>query len=158
MESVKIFADYSQVHLLDEESSCNPGDLWVDQAVLDRFGAARDLMIVGTEVNVFVLVNLDFLDTEPMDDSFEFDHVVEGSIEVPSGSLVVMGPTDYFPDTARFDVAPGWIRIRASRSNLYNAKIADIESDESLETIEKVRIQIWVAPKADLKIIKRWQG
>jgi hypothetical protein len=40
---------------------------------------------VGTTVNVNVVVTLEVLEAAPEDDSAEFDHVVEGSLQVPSG-------------------------------------------------------------------------
>ena len=69
-------------------------------------------------MNVFVRVDVEVLEAAAVDDTATFDHVVEGSIQVPSGWLVVMGCTDHQPDAARFAVAPGSVRLRVSRSNL----------------------------------------
>jgi hypothetical protein len=51
---------------------------------------------------------------------------------------------DYEPDAERFTVTPGWLRLRASRSNLLAAFRADIASDDDPESTEKV-LQIWPA-------------
>ncbi|MFF4846356.1 hypothetical protein [Streptomyces sp. NPDC001194] len=48
------------------------------------------------------------------------------------------------------------VRVRVSRSNLARAARADIHSDESPETTEKIRIQAWPAPKSPTKVMKRW--
>jgi hypothetical protein len=133
------------------------GDAWTDQAVVDHLAVNHDVVGVGTSVNVDVLVTVEILEGIPVDDSAAFDHVVEGSLLNSSGRLVVMGCTDYEPDAARFTVAPGWLRLRASRSNLEVAYRADITSDESPETIERVRLQIWPAEQGDLVVAKRWQ-
>lgn len=39
-------------------------------------------------------------------------------------------------------MTPGWLRLRASRSNLDTAGALDIDSAKSPETMERVRIQI----------------
>ncbi|WP_079035078.1 hypothetical protein [Streptomyces hirsutus] len=154
--NLQVFADYCQIHVLDEDSETDLGEVWTEQALLDRLGVARDALVIGTEVNVHVAVSVDLLASEPDGDSTEFDHVVEASLHVPSGRLVVMGCTDYLPEAPRFEAPAGWIRVRASRGNLANAFRADIESDETPETTEQLRLQAWPAPPTDPQIIKRW--
>ncbi|MCZ4103675.1 hypothetical protein [Streptomyces sp. H39-C1] len=153
---LQIFADYCQIHVLDEGSDSDLGEVWTEEALIDRLGVAHDALVIGTEVNVGVAVKVDLLRGEPDDDSSEFDHVVEASLHVPSGRLVVMGCTDYLPEAPRFEAPAGWIRVRASRRNLANAFRADIESDESSETIEQLRLQAWAAPPTAPQIFKRW--
>ncbi|MER5477448.1 hypothetical protein ABT026_10740 [Streptomyces sp. NPDC002734] len=111
---------------------------------------------IGTMVNVNVTVTVVVLPQEPSDDSPEFDHVVEASLDASSGRLLVLGCTDYAPDAATFEVAPGWNRVRVSRSNLARAAQADIDSDASSGTTEKIRIQVWAALESPAMIIKRW--
>jgi hypothetical protein len=94
----------------DQRSVTDLGDAWTEQAVVDQLAVGGDAIAVGTAVNVFVRVAVDVLDRAPADDSTDFDHVVEGSIEVRSGRLVVMGCTDYEPDAVRFAVPAGWLR------------------------------------------------
>ncbi|MET8473213.1 hypothetical protein ABZY90_03745 [Streptomyces sp. NPDC006422] len=151
-----LFADYFQIHVTDAESDGDLSDAWTDQAVADRLAVAPDALGIGTVVNVNVSVSVIVLPHEPSDDSSEFDHVVEAGLNVPSGRLAVLGCTDYAPDAATFDVAPGWNRVRASRSNLARAAQADVDSDESPETTEKIRIQVWAAPASPATITKRW--
>ncbi|WP_328762751.1 MULTISPECIES: hypothetical protein [unclassified Streptomyces] len=151
-----LFADYFQIHLTDADSDGDLGDAWTAQAVADHLAVARDALGIGTAVNVNVSVTVVVLPQEPSDDSTEFDHVVEASLDVSLGRMMVLGCTDYGPDAATFEVPPGWNRVRVSRSNLARAAQADIDSDESPETTEKIRIQVWPAPEFPAKIIKRW--
>ncbi|MET7367553.1 hypothetical protein ABZS61_17180 [Streptomyces sp. NPDC005566] len=153
---LQVFADYYQIHVLDEGSDAGLGEVWTEQALLDGLGVAHDALVIGTAVNVDVAVRVDLLGGEPGGDSSEFDHVVEASLHVPSGCLVVMGCTDYLPEAPRFEAPAGWIRVRASRRNLASAVRADIESDESSETIEQLRLQAWAAPQTAPQIIRRW--
>ncbi len=151
-----LFADYFQLHVADADSDGDLSDAWTAQAVADHLAVARDALGIGTAVNVNVSVTVALLPQEPEDDSAEFDHVVEAGLDVSLGRLMVTGCTDYGPDAATFEVQPGWNRVRVSRSNLARATEADVDSDESPETTEKVRIQVWSAPATPSKVIKRW--
>ncbi|WP_405668728.1 hypothetical protein [Streptomyces sp. NBC_00055] len=151
-----LFADYFQIHVSDADSDGDLSDAWTDQAVVDDLAVTQDALGIGTAVNVNVSVTVVVLSQEPSDDSSEFDHVVEASLDVSLGRLMVLGCTDYAPDAATFEVHPGWNRVRVSRSNLARAAQADIDSYESPETSEKIRIQVWRAPEFPARIIKRW--
>ncbi|MDQ1018024.1 hypothetical protein [Streptomyces afghaniensis] len=151
-----LFADYFQIHISDADSDGDLSDAWTDQTVADQLAVAPDALGIGTSVNVNVSVTVVVLPEEPTDDSSEFDHVVEAGLEVSLGRLMVLGCTDYAPDAATFEVPSGWNRVRVSRSNLARAAEADIDSDKSPETTEKIRIQVWPAPETPAKIIKRW--
>ncbi|MEU1466461.1 hypothetical protein ABZ467_38970 [Streptomyces sp. NPDC005727] len=151
-----LFADYFQIHVADADSDGDLSDAWTDQAVSDHLAVAQDALGIGTVVNVNVSVTVIVLPQEPSDDSSEFDHVVEASLDVSSGRLVVLSCTDYAPDAATFKVASGWNRVRVSRGNLARAAQADVDSDESPETTEKIRIQVWAAPESPARITKRW--
>ncbi|WP_121700936.1 hypothetical protein [Streptomyces sp. E5N298] len=151
-----LFADYFQIHVCDAEGDGDLSDAWTKQAIADHLAVAGDALGIGTVVNVNVSVTVVVLPQEPSDDSSAFDHVVEAGLHVPSGRLMVMGCTDYGPDAPTFEVASGWNRVRVSQSNLARAAQADIDSDESPETTEKIRIQVWAAPEHPTTVIKRW--
>ncbi|ELP64652.1 hypothetical protein ACKI1I_03485 [Streptomyces turgidiscabies] len=151
-----LFADYFQIHVFDADSDGDLSDAWTDQAVVDHLAVAGGALGIGTVVNVNVSVTVVVLPEKPSDDSSEFDHVVEAGLDVSSGRLVVLGCTEYAPDAATFEVTSGWNRVRVSRHNLARAARADFNSDESPETTEKIRIQVWPAPDSPIEIIKRW--
>lgn len=153
--NLELFADYFQIHVLDEGSEGDLSGAWTEQTVVDGLGVIEDALAIGTAVNDTVAVSVHVLADQPHDDSDDFDHVVEASLHVPSGRLIVMGCTDYLDDAARFDVPAGWTRARASRRNLA-AAVRWLESDEEPETTEEVRLQTWPAPFALPHIVKRW--
>ncbi|MGW1976688.1 hypothetical protein [Streptomyces sp. NPDC001889] len=153
--TLELFADYFQIHVLDEKSEGDFSDVWTRQTVLDGLGVIDDALAVGTAVNDTVTVTVRILPRRPDDDSHDFDHVVEASLHTPSGRLIVMGCTDYLDDAARFDVPAGWTRARASRRNLA-AAVRRSESDEEPEATEEVRLQVWPAPFSAPHIVKRW--
>jgi hypothetical protein len=156
LAELKLFADYRQLHVFDEGSTTDLGEAWTDRAVSDRLAVGAGAVAVGTEVNVNVLVSVEVLNSRPVDDDASFDHVVEASLRSESGRLVVMGCTDYEPEAARFDVPPGWLRLRVAKSNLDQAYALDIDSDEVLETMERIRIQVWPAGPVESVVVKRW--
>ncbi|MEU5141936.1 hypothetical protein [Streptomyces sp. NPDC021139] len=151
-----LFADYFQLHVCDAAGDGDLSDAWTKQAMADHLAVADDALGISTVVNVNVSVTVVVLPQEPSDDSSAFDHVVEAGLHVPSGRLMVMGCTDYGPDAPTFEVASGWNRVRVSQSNLTRAAQADIDSDESPETTEKIRIQVWAGPEHPTTVIKRW--
>lgn len=152
-----LFADYHQIHLFDDGSTTDLGDAWTSEAVLDGLAVGEDAIAVGTTVNINVSVTVEVLESEPADDSTEFDHVVEASLEVRSGQLVVMGCTDYEPEAARFTITPGPVRVRAARNNLAEAERLDIDSGNDPATMERLRLQIWPAPLENPVVVKRWK-
>lgn len=151
-----LFADYHQVHLFDEGSSTDLGDAWAGRAVDDQLAVAGDAMAIGTVVNVDVSVKVEIRDQPPADDVADFDHVVEGSLQVSSGRLVVMGCTDFEPEAVRLPVPQGWVRVRVAKSNLAAAYEAGIDSDDDPATMELIAIQIWPAAAAPVVVLKRW--
>lgn len=154
--NLELFADYHQIHVMDDEADVDFGDAWSEQTVLDGLGVTDGALVIVTAVNVTVAVSVHVLAEQPDVDSEHFDHVVEASIHLASGRLVVLGCTDYLPAAARFDMPASWIRVRAARRNLAAAIAADIDSDDSSETTEQLRLQAWPAPFSAPHIIKRW--
>ncbi|MDR6317713.1 hypothetical protein [Actinoplanes couchii] len=157
MAELTLFADYRQIHVFDEGSQTDLGDAWTDQADEDRLAVGEDSVALGTTVNVDVTVSVEALDGPPTDDNIDFDHVVEASLHCSSGRLVIMGCTDYEPDAARFSVSKGWLRLRASRSNLDRAYQADLDSADDFATMERLRLQVWSAgAAAPSVVVRRW--
>ena len=154
---LRLFADYFQIHVLDAKGDGDLSEAWTDEAVADDLAVASGALGLGTAVNVDVAVAIELLPQAPEHASPHVDHIVEASIHAPSGQLVILGCTDYFPDAARFDVPAGWVRVRASRWNLAHAIEAGAASDEAEETIEHLHIQVWPAPQEPPAVIKRWQ-
>lgn len=154
---LELFADYFQIHVLDDESEGDLSDAWTDQTVLDGVAVADGALAIGTAVNVNVAVSVHVLTEEPDTDMGDFDHVVEASLHLASGRLVVLGCTDYLPDATRFAMPTGWVRVRASRRNLAAAVVADVDSDEAPETTEQLRLQAWPAAESQPLIGKRWE-
>ncbi len=153
---LRLFADYFQLHVMDEEAEDDLGDAWTQEAVTDALAASEQTLGIGTEVNMYVAVTVEQFDHPPEGGSDAFDHVVEASIEVPTGRIAVLGCTDYLPDAARFEVPKGFVRVRASRANLANVRRPGEEGQDAPEAMEQVRLRVWPAPYSAPTVIKRW--
>ncbi|MCH4811854.1 hypothetical protein [Vreelandella neptunia] len=79
---------------------------------------AEGVVGVGTARNMLVPVAVEVLETAPPALLERFDHVVEGSLEVSNGTLVIAGCTDYLPDAARLPIAKGGYAVSVCASGL----------------------------------------
>ncbi|RYH31442.1 MAG: hypothetical protein EON54_21310 [Alcaligenaceae bacterium] len=104
---------------------------------------------IGTARNMDVPVTLELLDRAPSLDLTAFDHVAEGSLLVSSGTLVVAGCTDYFPDAKRFAMEPGTYRVRLLSSGL------DTLSADGLEGKDHYLLQLWLASPVEPTVLKQ---
>ncbi|MFD8707692.1 hypothetical protein ACFV1W_34770 [Kitasatospora sp. NPDC059648] len=145
-----LFADYHQIQVMDEVFDGDLGGAWTTEAWVDGVAVAGGAVAIGTEDNLDVCVDVEILDAEPTDDGLDFDHVVEASLSISSGRVVVKGCTDYLPDAARFEIPAGAIRVRASRSYLDAPDCTD-----GVDATEFVRLQFWPGPLAGPRVIRR---
>jgi hypothetical protein len=143
-----LFADYHQFYIQDEDVDGNLSDAWTDEAVERLLALAPGTIGIGTVRNVDVPVTITILEHEPSFDAGNFDHVVECSIAVESGSIVAAGCTDYFPDATRIKIPSGFYRARVSFEGLNSL------SDDGLEGNDRYHLQLWLAPIGPVDVLK----
>lgn len=148
-ESFELFADYFQFYLQDESAEPYGGDAWTDEAFDRHLAIAPGAIVVGTVRNMMVPVSIEVHSSKPETDANSWDHIVECSIQVDSGKIVVAGCTDYFPDARRIGLDPGCYRARV----LYGA--LDSVDGTGLEGDDRYCLQLWKAPHRDLAIVKK---
>lgn len=148
-ESFEIFADYFQFYLQDELAEPYGGEAWTDEAFDRRLAIAPGAIVVGTVRNMMVPVSIEIHDSEPESESDLWDHIVECSIQVTSGKLVVAGCTEYFPEARRIELDLGCYRARV----LYGA--LDSVDGTGLEGDDRYRLQLWNAVHQDVAIAKK---
>lgn len=155
--NLELFADHYQIHVLDDDSEGDLSLVWTDRAFLDGLGVAEDGLAICTDTNMIVDVGVEVLAQEPDDDSDDYDHVVEASVNLVSGRMVVLGCTDYLPDAARIDAPVGWTRVRVSRRNLAAAVFPDRDCEDEPEAVpQDIRLQAWPAPCSPPRAFKHW--
>jgi hypothetical protein len=139
--TLKLFADFHQIHLLDDGANPDFGDAWTTQAVEDRLAVPQGGIGIGTQEAETVSVVVGVYAAEPPIPNGA-DQVGEGSLEIRSGKLVVLGCSDYLPNAARIPVAPGWYRARVCHTGLGKK--------------EELAVALWPGPKAAPRVVKRW--
>ena len=144
-----LFADYFQFYLQDENAAGDLSESWTEEATANLLALAPGTIGVGTVRNMDVRVEVEVTDIEPYVDLDRWDQVVDCSIEVPSGRLVVAGCTDYFPDAKRIEVAAGPYRARILYGGL------DTLSPDGLEGDDHYLVSLWPHPVVPPRFLKR---
>jgi len=146
----KLFADYFQFYLADENSNSDLSQGWTKEAVDRLLAIAPGTIGVGTARNMVVPVVVEVTDDEPLnEDTSAWDQVNECTIEVRSERIVIAGCTDYVPDAAGIDLRPGTYRAR-----IYYGKLRSLSANE-LEGEDHYRIVLWNAAPGPLMVIKQ---
>jgi hypothetical protein len=145
---LSLFADYFQFYILDEDTTGDLSWSWDEAATARMLAIAPGIIGVGTVRNMNVPVTVEIRDQEPDVDVPAWDYVVEATLDVASGRIVVAGCSDYFPDAMRITVPPGSYRVRVSYGAL------DTPSDDGLDGDDHYRAQLWPAPSSDFCILK----
>ena len=132
---LELFADYHQFYVQDEDAKGDLSDAWTPEAVDRLLAIAPGTIGVGTVRNMDVPVVLEIHDGEPGDDGVEWDQVNECSIDVPSGSIVVAGCTDYFPDAVRIEAPAGTYRARIFYGDLSSLSEDGLDGDDHYKVV-----------------------
>jgi hypothetical protein len=143
-----LFADYFQFYLQDESAEGDLSNSWTQEAVDRLLAVAPGTIGVGTVRNMNVPVVVEISDIEPNTDLSAWDHVNECTVEVPSGRLVVAGCTDYFPDAARIELAPGSYRARILYGSLSSL------SEDGLDGDDHYKVVLWTAAPRPSQVLK----
>lgn len=144
-----LFADYHQFYIQDENVDGNLSEAWSDEAVERLLAVAPGTVVIGTVRNFDVPVTIAVLEREPVLDADKFDQVVECSIAVESGTIVVAGCTDYFPDAARIKLSAGSYRVRASFQGLESVLAQGLDGND------QYHLQLWPAAMGSVEILKQ---
>ena len=139
-----VFADYGQFYLLDSEVLPEYPERVEDQHLEDRFQLAPGLIAVYPTETQQVEVEIETVDSEPVIDPETWQHIIQCSIETPSGSLVLASCSDYLPDCPRVPTFKGQCGVIILGKNLGQS------------SGESYRFYIWPANAPITKIIKRY--
>lgn len=145
-----IITDHYQFYVEDEECSADTSTIWDTSQGGGLLAVNSCLISIGTvryggETRVIIQV----LDRRPIDAVDEYDHVVEASIEVPSGRLVVWSPENEFSTAPRISVRPGIYGVRVCYGNT-NA-VADTNATSG---DDYYKVVLWPAEKQPVRVLK----
>lgn len=162
-----LYADHYQFYIGDSWSEADTAapEFWSDDAFARRLAVGDGLLAVGTEVYGTVPVVVELFDCAPIDDLRGWDHVVEASLDVPSGLIAIDGCLNYVPKdlphigyrSPVLEVAPGVYRARIYYGNLGSLRVEQTHYGEEEVSDEHYRVVLWPAPPADPAIL-RYKG
>jgi hypothetical protein len=150
MEQHKLsfFTEYYQFYILDSETkaSTDAPDFWNDEAGQRKLAIGEGLLGVTVAKYAEIKVEVRVLSAEPTEDA-EADHIVETSLNLPSGLLQVKDCTSY--DTVlELNLEKETYRIRISSFKLWTVK-----GDEGDDYYV---VEIWKAGFAETVILKEY--
>jgi hypothetical protein len=114
MPTFYVVADSHQFYLLDEAISAPYPEHITDVDLIRGFNAVPFLVAVYTSSDETVEVQVERADRAPELDIADWLHVFECPLQLPSGCLVIAGPSSFLPGSPRLHVPPGSYRARVS--------------------------------------------
>jgi len=147
---LQIFTDYNQFLVQDENAIFDySANIWTDSTIADMVAVTPGIIYVGTARPMSVPVAVEIHDSEPRESLDRWDHVTECGIELRSGTLVIIGTTDYFPKAKRITVKPTIYRAR-----IFYSKLGSI-SEDGLDGDDNYKISVWPGSYVEPVVIKR---
>ena len=146
-------SSYRQFYLVDKQTSHNTDSdkFWTDQAFADKLAVEKGILGIGIENDEeIVKCELEILNSKSQIDNFNlYDHVVEASIQINSGTLQVLDcPNSHLE--LELNVEPADYRVRVYSNNLksaYDDKPKDF-----------YQIEIWKENFSDRIVLKRFHA
>jgi len=148
--SVRLFADYHQFYVWDAGTDpCAPED-YSDEAGSRRVTAVAHVLVVHPIRNTAVPVDVELCESEPPFEQARWDHAVDCSLHLPTGSLQVHECTG--GPVLDLVVEPGSYRARVLFGGLNTV------SEDGLQGDDCYRVVLWPGPPGPLLVLKEWNA
>jgi hypothetical protein len=144
------YTQYGQFYICDKDSENDTGkdSFWTSDAFNDRLAIGTGVLGIGTECYGPVKGELEILDfSRTITDLDEYDHVVEGDLEINSGVIQILDCPNSIVEL-ELTVPPGNYRVR-----IYSSNLASVEGDEGDDFY---KIEIWRGLSTERKVFKRY--
>ena len=177
--------EFSHGHfaVTDGDAPGEPGDLGSDMASTNRVVVSDDQLefsVLTARHGSHAKVLIDILDSEPSSDDSGWDHVVECSLNVPSGKIAlwttagntVFSAATREPEDGEIAVAPALYRARIYFGNwtVMDQRLAEtgdegsplyyggqtIPSDKELDAMDYYHLKLWPVAQTKIKILKQY--
>ena len=128
----ELFADYYQFYIQDDNTELGDlSDAWTEDAVENLLAVSNGVVGIGTVRNMDVTVQIVVQTTPPNLNEPEFDRINKTSIDCSTGTLVIAGCTDYFPDAERIALVPGVYGVTIGYKNLNDVSEDGLDGNDS---------------------------
>lgn len=146
----EVFADYNQFYVWDGGLDRRAPENYTDEDVRRMVKVAPNVVVIQPVRNMTVPVRLEVHEADPGFVASEWDHVVECSLDLPTGHLQVEECTGGTKLNLR--VPAGSYRVRALFGNL------DSLSDDGLNGDDRYCVVLWRGLPVALEVVKQWAG
>jgi hypothetical protein len=145
-----VYPEYFQFYLQDAREELDIAEEW--EGAEETFVVATGRVLgVRTARDQDSPVTIEISDMEPDEDLDEWDHVVDCSIEIPSGELIVSGPTEDLYHAQRIQLMPG---IYCAR--VYFGMLEEVD-DDGFEGDDFYKVTLWPSGEhKPMKVRKAW--
>lgn len=143
----EILADYHQFCIWSHKNRLAPGTI-TDEDCIRRIVVGIEQITLMPERNMPVPVALEICGAEPAVSLADYDHIVEASIALPHGVVVVTDLSGMFLDET--PIEPGQYRLRFCGAAL------DTLSEDGLEGDDRYVVTLWPAPEMPVSVLKQF--
>ena len=152
--NLNFFTQYGQFYVVDKGTDGETDDLefWSDAALHERLACENGILGISIENDYCtVMGDLEILNSPPVNEDPNADHIVEASIQIKSGTLEIQDcPLSSVIQTVALE--NGSYRVRVSSYNLDEA----YQGVDDQMPIDKYRIEIWKESFSANKVLKQW--
>ena len=137
----QVQAEYRQFYLMDAKLEPPMPEQISDDDVSCRVHVAPNIAVFHALEDGLVSVTVDVAGAPPPTQVEAWDHIVEFSIDAPSGALIISGAAGYLPAQPRIEVPAGSLRGRAGFRASHGR--------------EACQVSLWPAPAEARRVLKR---
>ena len=148
-QSLQVDVSYGQFYLLDPAMPFEPPVDWTNEDVDHGMKEANHLLAIAPPRDGAIPVRVEIHPAEPALDLAEWDHAVEGGLEIVSGVLEVQewGGLRRW----RFQVPPGRYRVRALFGNL------ESYFREDGPELDHYLLAVWPGQASGVRVLKQFR-
>jgi hypothetical protein len=147
-QSLQVFADYHQFYIQDGGINPPAPEDWTEEDIANRCKAENNVVVVCPLRNMTVAVAVELHDSEPKAEKDLSDHVVECSLDLPTGHLQVHECTG--GTVMDWRVPAGSYHVRLSFAGLKSISENGLEGDDSY------KIELWPGLSRSLQVTRTW--
>jgi len=143
---------YNQFYISDKESPNNTASdsFWTEKAHNQRLAMEDGVIGIGIQSYGHVKGELNLLSSVNNDKDYsKYDHIVEGGLNVKSGTLQVLDCPNSEVEL-ELKIKPGKYRVRVYSSNLVTADMDEVEGND------QYKIEIWPDSNMERKVLKQY--
>lgn len=146
-----VAAEDYQFYLQDSKAETVFRENMHDELMQDLVTVGDRIIAIGTVRPTEVQIIVEVLNDEPEEEDLEdWDQVVEASIDLPSGTMVITNNIEDFELAARVVLQAGTYRMR-----IFYGMLDEVD-DEGFEGEDFYRIMMWPARMDGPMMLKKW--